>query len=170
MNRRELMKAGAALATAGEALAQPQPWKPRVFDSHQNDTMIALADLIIPATDTPGAKAAGVNRWIDTLLDEGSNEDRRRFLEGLSFLDGYTIRTHGQPFIKCTAAQQTAALETFDSGSDPALIPGRQFFRLVKNWISRIYYSTEAGHRELNKAGRVPAGFGCTHPEHKPPA
>jgi hypothetical protein len=33
-------------------------WKPGLFDDHENETVIALIDLIIPATDTPGPKAA----------------------------------------------------------------------------------------------------------------
>jgi hypothetical protein len=167
MNRRELIKAGSAAVAAGEALAQAPVWKPKVFDAHQNETLIALADVIIPATDTPGAKAAGVNRWIDTLLEAGRDEERRRFLDGLALLDGYMLRTHRQPFVKCTLQQQRLALEAFDGGSDPDLARGKEFFQLAKAWISRIYYSTEAGYRELNKGGRVPAGFGCTHPEHK---
>src|SRR2546422_5750167 len=31
-------------------------WKPKFFDEHQNKTVIVLSDLIIPETDTPGAK------------------------------------------------------------------------------------------------------------------
>ena len=47
----------------------PAPgWKPLLLDEHQNETLIILSDLIIPATDTPGAKEALVNRYIDLVL------------------------------------------------------------------------------------------------------
>jgi hypothetical protein len=166
MNRRELIGITASIAGVLPALSQTAAWKPKVFDAHQNETVIVLTELIIPATDTPGAKAAQVNRYIDLLLADGPAEDRERFLEGLAFLDGYAIRKHQAPFLKCTAAQQTAILETFDRAGDTT-DPGHRFFRMAKQLTSRIYYATEIGFKELNKGGRVPSSYGCSHPEHK---
>jgi len=167
MNRRELIRITASVAGALPALSQTAVWKPKVLDAHQNDTVIVLTELIIPATDTPGAKAAQVNRYIDLLLADGSAADRERFLDGLSFLDGYAIRQQKAPFVKCTAVQQTAILEAFDRGGDAAVEPGHRFFRMAKQLTSRIYYATEIGFRELNKGGRVPAKYGCTDADHQ---
>ena len=44
------------------------PWTPKFFSVHQNETVTALAELIIPQTETPGAKAAKVNEFIDLIL------------------------------------------------------------------------------------------------------
>lgn len=176
MNRRELIKtavagAGAAVAARGQTAAAKKSaagWKPAFFDDHQNETVVALTDLIIPATDTPGAKAAQVNRLIDLLLSEAQPETKRRFLEGLSWLDGYAIRRHGAPFVKCTPAQQIALLESLDPGRKPSadVQPGVNFFREIKRRTVSGYYSSKIGYDELNKGGRVPATFGCRHPEH----
>ncbi|MBL8176628.1 MAG: gluconate 2-dehydrogenase subunit 3 family protein [Bryobacterales bacterium] len=163
MNRRELIRITASAAGALPALSQTAAWKPKVLDAHQNETVIALTELIIPATDTPGAKAAQVNRYIDLLLADGAATDRDRFLDGLAFLDGFAIRQHKAPFVKCTSAQQTAVLETLDRGGDASLESGHRFFRMAKQLTSRIYYATEIGFRELNKGGRAPAKYGCTH-------
>lgn len=46
---------------ASAELARPD-WKPVLLDQHQDDTLIALSEAVIPATDTPGAKEALVNR------------------------------------------------------------------------------------------------------------
>ncbi len=179
MNRRELFRIGAssaaALAVAGEAegqhahpvnnastlAASDSAWKPSVFDTHQNETVIALTELIIPETDTPGAKAALVNRYIDLMLRDGDGAARDRFIDGLNWLDGYAIRSAGSPFVRLPEARQVAILETLDTSNDSSLQAGNQFFRSVKALCARIYYATEIGFKELNKGGRVPSGFGC---------
>ena len=180
MNRRDLLKLGASVAAVPAAGVAQQPereasaatakpadvWKPELLDEHQNQTVIALVDLIIPATDTPGAKAAMVNRHIDHILAAAPEDEKTRFREGLWWVDGYTIRKHNKPFVACTPAEQTAILETLDAGTEPGAAPGQRFFQMLKGFTSEIYYSTEIGFKELNKGGRVPATFACPHPEH----
>jgi gluconate 2-dehydrogenase gamma chain len=179
MNRRDLLKLGVAAAPAagtaqqhrhaqaGGVQAQPAlAWKPELFDDHQNETVIALVDLIIPATDTPGAKAARVNQHMDHIFAAAPEDERTKFREGLSWVDGYAIRKIGQPFLRCTPEQQNAILRTLDAGTDPDVAPGHRFFQMFKGVTAEIYYATEIGFAELNKGGRVPAGFGCPHPEH----
>ena len=185
MKRRDLLKLGASVAAVPAAgLAQQQhhtaadakqiaaggisagDWKPELFDDHENQTLIALVDLIIPATDTPGAKAALANRHIDHILAAASEDDKARFREGLWWIDGYAMRRYGKAFTGCTTAEQTAILQTLDEGKDTAAAPGHQFFPELKGVTTQIYYSTEIGFRELNKGGQVPATFACPHPEH----
>lgn len=145
-------------ATRGASAAE---WKPDVFDAHQNETVIALSDLILPGTDTPGAKAARVNQYIDLLLRDGPAEQRELFLQGLGWMDGYARGRFGHPFIGCSRDQQTQLLTTLASAGGEVGEPGQRFFRTAKDMIAKIYYSTEIGYRELNKGGRVPAAFGC---------
>ncbi len=180
MNRREVLQIGAAAAAlpalqaqeyrassaAGPAGAAPADWTPRALDAHQNETVIALTEIIIPQTITPGAKNALVNRYIDLLLAVGPQDERVRSIEGLNWLDGDALRSHQRPFIACTPAQQSTVLEALDAGSDPALAPGAQFFRMAKGITARIYYNTRAGYDDLNRGGRVPASFGCQDPGH----
>jgi hypothetical protein len=169
MDRRSFFKAGAALAAFPAAFpaawaqqaARPD-WRPSVLDDHQNETVIALTDLIIPATDTPGAKAAHVNRYVDLFLRDGAAEQRESFLAGLNWLDGYAIRGHGHPFLHCSPADQTAILHQLENGVGL----GHDFFHEAKALTARIYYNTEVGYQELNKGGRVPKTFGCDHPSH----
>src|SRR6185503_10527264 len=150
MNRRDLLKLGATAATVPVVgLAQPAKpanpadnWKPELFDDHQNQTIVALVDLIIPDTDTPGARAALVNRHIDHILAAAPEDERTQFREGLWWVDGYAIRKHGKPFAGLTVAQQTEILQTLDSGTDTDLAPGHRFFQMLKSATSEIYYST----------------------------
>ena len=52
-----------------------------------------MIDMIIPATDTPGAKGARVNEFIDVILTEWATpEERRNFLDGLAGVDKQSNR------------------------------------------------------------------------------
>jgi gluconate 2-dehydrogenase gamma chain len=175
MNRRDLLKLGAVAAarpgtaqqhahesTATDAAAiQSSSWKPAFFDDHQNQMVTAMADLIIPATDTPGAKAAFVHRYMDKILVDSDEKARSEFIQGLGWIDGYAIRKHGNAFLACAPAEQTAMLEALDAAAETGSEPGSNFFRDFKHLTADIYYATEIGFRELNKGGRVPSTFGC---------
>lgn len=79
-----------------------------------------LVDLILPETDTPGARAAGVPRFIDKLLaDWMEDTERAHFLAGLADVDARAERQHGAPFVDLDAAQQTALLEELDREAFP---------------------------------------------------
>jgi hypothetical protein len=169
MHRRDVLKLGATFAaipvvipSAWAQQAAKPDWRPSVLNAHQNDTVIIVTDLIIPFTDTPGAKAAHVNRYIDLLLRDGSLDQREALVGGLAWLDSYAIREHGHAFVKCSAADQIAMLKALDEGTGA----GHSFFRQMKSLTAKIYYATEIGTRELNKGGRVPASFGCAHGSH----
>jgi hypothetical protein len=174
MKRRDLFKMTGALAAAVPAATVAQaaapapeaPWKPQVLNSHQNDTIVALTDLIIPETDTPGAKAANVNRYIDLFLSATPADQTEHLIGGLGWLDRYANEKHGHAFVACSKDEQVAMLEALDANKEPGLEAGHEFFDMMKGITSRFYYNTAFGFRELNKGGRVPATFGCTHGGH----
>lgn len=148
-----------------QAAATGAAWKPQVLDEHQNETVIVLSELIIPATDTPGAKAAKVNEWVDLYLADLAEDKGHSFLMGLGWLDGYAIKQHGQPFVKLTEAQQVAILEKLDGANEEDLEPGAEFFNDIKRLTVQGYYTSKIGIDELNKGG-VPETFACTHSSH----
>lgn len=135
---------GAALPP-DPALSSPD-WKPLFFDSHQNETIVVLSDLIIPETDTPGAKAAQVNRFIDLLLNAETTEIQKNYLEAISWLDGYCLSKYSKPFTALAPSDQTAVLTllTHPNGN-PEIGRGAELFKLIKDSISQAYYSSEAG-------------------------
>ncbi|MGH9397760.1 MAG: gluconate 2-dehydrogenase subunit 3 family protein [Terriglobia bacterium] len=152
----------------------PDPnWKPLFFDAHQNETVIALTELIIPATDTPGAKDALVNRTIDLFLNDEEADTQREFLEGLSWIDGRAMKLHGKPFVYLTEEQQTALLEPLSdpANSNPEDLAGVKFFQAIKDATLFGYYTSQVGlDQELHYGGddyhdSFPGA--CTHPEHQ---
>jgi hypothetical protein len=188
VNRRDLFRTtilGAA-ASAGVAarefssdhdeskeLTRPD-WKPVFLDTHQNETLIALSEVIIPETDTAGAKTALVNRFIDRLLAAETRERQRAFLDSLAFLDGETFARYKLAFVHLRPEQQREVvtfmawphtLVTWQDNQGGAY-PGHEHFRTLKEWIAKAYFSSEAGMRALGYDGPSHGVFeGCTHPE-----
>src|SRR5258708_24285095 len=110
MHRRELFRllgAGAMLPAIPPDLfallrsAQPgEGYALRSLDAHQNATIVAMIDLAIPETETPGAKGARVNEFIDLILTEwATTEERSHFLEGLAGIDKKSNELYGRNFI-----------------------------------------------------------------------
>ena len=127
MQRRDVLKmlaTGAVLpvfsspmvAFFREAQAQTGPgYKLRTLNPHQNATVVVLTDLIIPETDTPGAKAARVNEFIDVILTEWATDaERQNFLAGLAGVDKQSQELFGKDFVDATPQQQVTLLRAMD--------------------------------------------------------
>src|SRR6478609_5944565 len=119
INRREalrktaLMMGAAVSASALAGLLQgckttPElTYVPRFFSEDQGRLVMEVAEIIIPKTDTPGAKDVGVPGFIDTMLkDCYKKEDQDRFLEGLTAFDEEAKKVYGDIFVLCTPEQQ----------------------------------------------------------------
>jgi hypothetical protein len=146
-----------------EATPPAQPveseWHAQLFDDHQIETVAVLADLIVPRTDTPGARDALVHQHLDRILSASPEPARVKFLEGLWWLDGYCLQSAAKPFIEISPAEQMEILVKLYDSSEPDLQPGTEFVHLAKTWTARIFYSTQIGVEELNKGGRVPSSY-----------
>ena len=154
------------------AAAQITGWVPKALTPVQNQTVVALAELIIPQTDTAGATKANVNQFIDAVIAEAAPADRQKFLDGLAWLDARSQREAGAPFATATAAQQTALLTTLSSNQTPTPDdqPGVDFFKAVKSLTITAYYTSEIATREeLGDDGNMffMEYTGCTHADHK---
>ena len=162
---------------APAATASPQAtvaFTPKVLNAHQFQTVGALVDLIIPATETPGARTALVDRFVDSVLETASENSRTQFLAGLTWLDDRSRALFARDFVTATPSQQNDLLtrlsDSADSTSPAEAAAGVEFFVAIKLMTITGYYSTEIGLRqELGDPGvLMSASFeGCTHPEHQ---
>lgn len=159
---------------ASKDLAAPG-WKPLFLDEHQNETLILLSDLIIPATDTPGAKEALVNRYIDLVLAADNRDNQRGFLNSLAYLDGESIRRYKTAFRYISREDQDDLLHSLAyskgasgwTGEAAGSDAGHEHFENLKQRIVFAYYSSEIGGKELGWDGNVMHGVyqGCDHEE-----
>jgi hypothetical protein len=166
-----LARAQAQAHVTNQAMAAPG-WTPRVLTAPQNETVVTLTDLIIPETDTPGAKAVLVNRFIDQVLFESPSTERETFLRGVAWMDERSRTLFAKDFVACTTADQTALLTRISDDEnklDEERI-GREFFQAIKSMTISGYYSSEIGlTRELGDSGAMflLEFAGCDHPEHQ---
>jgi hypothetical protein len=151
-----------------EAARVPEgAWEPRALTRTQVQLVAAIAEHILPETDTPGATAAGVHRFIDALLAESYPPlERKRFLDGLAEVDARAARASGRPFLQCAVGDQRALLEVLDReafASPPVPDgPAVPFLRTMKDLTLVGYYTSQIGAtRELHHAP-VPGRYdGC---------
>jgi len=158
--------------TATQAAASAASWTPKVLDAHQNETVVTINELIIPQTETPGAKAAKVNEFVDLVLSDAQPPERKEFFRGLLWMDARSQELFGANFVSATPEQQTALLTIVSSPSNKSTGDqiGREFFDAIKGLTITGYYTSEIGIRqELGEDGTLFfAEFpGCTHPQHK---
>jgi hypothetical protein len=187
MNRRQLFRQtlfGIAGAAASSAREFPEGydaskdlssagWKPAFLNAHQNETLIAVSDVMIPETDTPGAKTALVNRFIDELLAAESKETQQSFLNSLAFIDGEAVSRFKGPFAQLPQASQIELMHYFAyphslvnwGDNQQQEDPGHKHFENLKGWIARAFWTSEPGQRALGSDGSFPHGQfeGCTH-------
>ena len=140
-------------------------WSPVILSPGQNEMVTLLAERIIPATDTPGAQAANVNRFIDKMVGESFlPEDRDRFMEGLTAFDKRCQDVHDTSFVDATEEQQVALIAEVDDetfGDDaPAPDPENpSFFRMMKELVVVGYYTSEIGASQELKINIVPGYY-----------
>ena len=191
MQRRDVLKmlaTGAVLpvfsspmaAFFREAQAQTGPgYKLRTLNPHQNATVVVMTDLIIPETDTPGAKAARVNEFIDVILTEwATEEERQNFLNGLAGIDKQSQELFGKDFVDASAQQQVTLLRALDDVSANQRAEKREkhgntvpeldahlkgnFYDVFRNLTLHGYYTSEIGFTQELKLQIIPgAQHGC---------
>jgi hypothetical protein len=150
----------------GPAIQVSTPSKPTFFQASEFSAMEALSERIIPRSETPGAKDAGVALLIDKAIVADPTL-MQPFRAGLADLNTISISSYGQEFVTLTEEQQVSVLTPLSLKSDSSL---GKFFAMAKDMTVDAYYRTEAGLKtELGWHGNTYlASFpGCDHPEHQ---
>ncbi|MCU0369146.1 MAG: gluconate 2-dehydrogenase subunit 3 family protein [Cyclobacteriaceae bacterium] len=179
IDRREALKKTALLmgaAVSASALtgilqgckATPELlYTPVFFTPDQARIVTEVAEIIIPKTDTPGAKDAGVPGFIDTMLkDCYKKEDQDRFLAGLTAFEEEAKKAYGDSFIYCTPEQQVefvkktheAALKEMKENKEAK----RPFILMAKELTLLGFFTSEPGATQVLQYIAVPGAYkGC---------
>lgn len=160
VTRREMIQATAAALSAPlpvKALAAPAA--PGKFLTAPELTLLdELVEMVIPADEhSPGARAAGVGRYIDDRLAESLDPEwQARWRSGLEAVDGLSRDLNGTPFLQAGRPERLAVLSRMAAGESDPRTPPERFFRELKRWTVRGYYTSKVGiHDDQEYKGNV---------------
>jgi gluconate 2-dehydrogenase gamma chain len=180
MDRREAIKrtawimGGVVSAPAIAAIlkgckAEPKiDWKPEFLSKDQALIVSEVAEIIIPKTNTPGAKDVGVPSFIDLILkDVYQKEDQDRFTSGLEEFNKGAEKEMGDLFLDLEPEQQQqyvkkihdAAIQT-ERTTQPA--PKRPFILMMKELTMLGFFTSKPGATDVLQYDAVPGAYkGC---------
>jgi len=167
MERRDLLRAlGAATALTFLPHQTLEAWTrvapglrpPNGLSDAQLALVRAIADAIIPRTDTPSATDVGVHSFVDVIVAEyASDTDRTAFLAGLDAIDARARSTNGSAFAGLAddvRGTMIASLETGDRDAEPA----KTYWRL-KGLVVHGYFTSEPVMKDVLKHTVMPMRF-----------
>jgi hypothetical protein len=127
-----------------------------------------VAETIIPTTNTPGAKAAQVGAFMNTMVTDCYDEkDQKAFLAGIASIDQACEKAHGHNFMKATADQRKEVLTALDKeqkeyNKNKKEGDGNHYFSLMKQLTLLGYFSSEIGATQALRYVAVPGRYeGC---------
>ncbi|MFN0106776.1 MAG: gluconate 2-dehydrogenase subunit 3 family protein [Bryobacteraceae bacterium] len=104
--------------------------EPKYFSKEDFATIAAVAELIIPTTDTPGAIAAGVPAYIDFVVGR-SEPQKKLFTAGLAWLKKHDL------------SALTKLCEAVDKGQ--LKTPEQRWFKAMKSLTADGYWTSKIG-------------------------
>jgi len=174
VQRRDLLKGlslalGGAVSTAcQQALKVPQAQRhvgPMAYSETQRAVAHTVADLILPATDTPGALDAGVGQFIDYVVAQWySPAERSRFLSGLDWLDEQALDRYGRAYLQLDPASRTellSAREDLEAAATRGLseFGSGDFFAQIKELTVVGFYTSKVGATEARHYLPMPGRY-----------
>lgn len=143
-------------------------WKP-VFLTHEQGALVAeVAEIMIPRTDTPGAKDIGIPAFIDTMLkDAYSKDEQERFVAGLADFEAQAQSEHGRAFLELEPGQRAAMVKRVhdpvaEAEKQSDIPPGerrRPFILTMKELTLLGYFTSEPGATQVLQYNPIPGAY-----------
>ena len=138
-------------------------WKPQFLSEDQASLVTQLAEIIIPKTDTPGAKDVGVPGFIDLMVkDVYSKEDQLKFLDGLKAFNEDAKKELGDTFLDLSPEKQAEYAKKTHDDAIAANAEQRPFILKVKELTVAGFFTSEVGATQVLQYEAVPGAYhGC---------
>ena len=140
-------------------------WKPAFLSSDQAWVVTDVAEIIIPRTDTPGAKDVGVTSFIDQMLNEVySQEEQQWFVDGLKAFNEGANAEYGEVFADLDEEDQNAYVrktheEAVNAENNTNPPPRRPFILMMKELTMLGFFTSEPGATQVLQYVPVPGAY-----------
>lgn len=143
-------------------------WKPVFLNEDQASIVSTVSEIIIPRTDTPGAKDVGVPSFIDKMLQEVySKEDQEAFNSGLQAFNEGAKKEYDEDFNDLDEEDQTAYVKkvhdaAVEASKNESNGDKRPFILTMKELTLLGFFTSEAGATKVLQYDPVPGAYhGC---------
>jgi gluconate 2-dehydrogenase gamma chain len=159
------ISAPAALAILQGCSAKDAPaaadWQPKFFKGDEAKVLTAIADIILPRTDTSGALDAGVPAFIDSVMaDVYAADAQARFHAGCT--EFAVAPSGGRAFLEQDRATQTATVKRALTEAVAADEQPRPFILMARELTLLGFYTSKPGITENMDYQAVPTAYhGC---------
>ena len=183
MNRREVLQRvaylmGGAISTPailgvlnGCSAKSSAGWKPVFLTQEQGALVAEIVEMMIPRTDTPGAKDVGVPAFIDTMLkDAYTSADHARYIAGMNELEAQAQREHQRKFLDLAADERLDLVQRVHDEATaselelklPPIELRRPFILMTKELALLGFFTSQAGATQVLQYDPIPGAFhGC---------
>ncbi|MDP3645110.1 MAG: gluconate 2-dehydrogenase subunit 3 family protein [Bacteroidota bacterium] len=118
----------------------------RFLTTEEAETIIAIAEQIIPADQDAGATDAGVVNFIDKQLAGFYSNFQETYRNGIAALNQYCHEKYSQPFEKLEWNKQTETLKLMEKNSIEGGYwkenPASRFFRMIRDHSMQGFYGS----------------------------
>ena len=124
-----------------------------------------ISDTILPATATPGAKAAKVGSFMTVMVNDCYDEnDQKVFHEGMGKLNDFSEKTYDKAFLKITPQQRHDLLVKLDNEQKEYMKNKKKeepshYFRMMKELTLLGYFTSEIGCTKARRYVESPGKF-----------
>ncbi len=137
-------------------------FKKLAISGDEEKLMAELCETILPATDTPGAKAVGAHLFALLMVNDCYvKEDQERFMSGLKAFAARAKKDRDKSFTDCTTSEREAIVKGLDAAkSGNAELD--YFYATTKKLTLQAYTTSEYYLTKVQEYKLVPGHFhGC---------
>jgi hypothetical protein len=165
MNRRTVLKQLAISSTAAFLLPSCLLDEKKVsvaltnlkITSADEELLGLLADIIVPETDTPGARSLKAHQFALVMVDDCmTKEDQDKYLQGMRSFKETIGKTRGKSLDSASEAERIDMLTAFENNKEPLPEDVNMFYWRTKRYILQGYLSSQHFLTNVKKYELVP--------------